>query len=96
MAWSHEPVGGTMTAMSTEAIPAEEIRERIERVYVILERRDNPHGALAWFARTARVRPMTVSRWLSDGKERRPMSGTALSLLEALERLAAIEAQLRG
>lgn len=60
------------------------LRRRIEEAY----RSHNPdassaHGALAWFAREARVHPVSVSRWV--GGERTP-SGPALAVLRLLER----------
>lgn len=73
---------------------SDDYRARIERVYMVLERQDNERGALAWFARKARVGPVTVSRWLTDGKEARPFNGTAEGLLEALEALADVEETL--
>lgn len=61
--------------------PSDDTAERIERVYMAIERTDDPRGARAWFARRAHSHPTTVSRWLAGG-----LSGPALGLLEEMER----------
>jgi hypothetical protein len=58
---------------------------RIERVFLALEERQHPYGARAWFARQAKVRPYSVSRWLHQ-----PLRGRALAVLEQLEARAAL------
>lgn len=65
---------------------------RIEAVYVVLEGRRSKRGARAWFARQARVRPYTVSRWLSG---QRAFHGPALALLEELERRAQEQSRIK-
>lgn len=64
------------------------LRVRIERLYKVQTLEDDADGALAWFARRARVLPKTVSRWCRG--EREP-SGPAVALLEHLEDRAGIE-----
>lgn len=60
---------------------------RIERVYRLLEKTENPYGARAWFARKARVYPYSVSRWLRHPQR---FQGPPLSVLELLEKEAGI------
>lgn len=62
------------------------LRYRIVRAYRLHTGAAHARGALAWFARQARVRPGTVTRWLKprDAGGRR-FSGPALGLLETLE-----------
>lgn len=60
---------------------------RIERVFCTLEGRRSAHGARAWFARQAKVRPYTVSRWLAGST----FEGPPLAVLELLEARAGIE-----
>lgn len=58
------------------------IASRIEAAYMRRTGKPTPHGARAWFARQARVRPYTVSRWLGGLL---PFSGPPLAVLELLE-----------
>ena len=59
------------------------LEKRIIRVYRALNpETTSDHGALSWFARRARVKPYSVSRWL---KGRRRFRGAAAALLEELE-----------
>lgn len=60
--------------------------QRVERAYLSLERRGTTRGARAWFARQARVRPYTVSRWVAANTD----SPRALSILEQLETRAGL------
>lgn len=59
-----------------------DLRGRIEKVYRQETGEDDPHGALAWFARRVGVHRQTVWRWV-DG--RRKPGGPALSMLKNLE-----------
>jgi hypothetical protein len=59
---------------------------RIERAYMKTTGAPDPRGARAWFARTARVQPRAVSRWLSG---ERAFDGPAAALLDLLEQRAA-------
>ena len=76
---------------SEEVVGPKELRARIERVYQTLEKEDKTRGALSWFARQARVTPVSVSRWLTDGQEHRPPLPTAVALLECMEKLAELQ-----
>lgn len=62
--------------------------KRIKSVYFALEGTDDPRGARAWFARTARVTPRYES-WPGSGKK--SLQAPADSLSELLERLAEAE-----
>lgn len=55
---------------------------RIEAAYMRRTGSTSPRGARAWFARQARVRPYTVTRWLAGAL---PFSGPPLAVLELLE-----------
>jgi hypothetical protein len=55
---------------------------RIEAAYMRRTGSKTPRGARAWFARQARVRPYTVTRWLGGAL---PFSGPPLAVLELLE-----------
>lgn len=59
-----------------------ELAQRIEAAYMRRTGRASPRGARAWFARQARVRPYTVTRWLGGAL---PFSGPPLAVLELLE-----------
>jgi hypothetical protein len=62
---------------------AKKLKTRIVCVYRALEPdAESDYGALAWFARKARVYPYTVTRWLTG---QRPFAGPAAALLEELE-----------
>lgn len=75
-----------MTDTDTTQVPADELRERIERVYVQITGGSNgkipARGALSWFAERAKVPQKTVGRWVRGVH---PISGPALALLEELE-----------
>lgn len=59
-----------------------DLAQRIEAAFMRRTGKPSPYGARAWFARTARVHPYTVSRWLSGA---RPLEGPPLAVLELLE-----------
>lgn len=80
----------------TKSPDPDQLRERIERVYQTLEGKRSSWGAQTWFAKEAGVSPVSVSRWLTDGKEHRPILPTALALLSYMERLAKIEKLVKG
>jgi len=58
-----------------------DLARRIEAAYMRRTGSTTPYGARAWFARQARVRPYSVSRWLAGA----PISGPPLAVLELLE-----------
>jgi hypothetical protein len=59
-----------------------DLAARLEAAYMRRTGATSPRGARAWFARQARVRPFTVSRWLAGAI---PFSGPPLAVLELLE-----------
>jgi hypothetical protein len=61
---------------------------RIEALWMRRTGAKSPRGARAWMARTWRVQPLTVSRWLSGA---RAFDGPALAFLEHLEECRAPE-----
>lgn len=58
-----------------------DLAQRIEAAYMRRTGSSTPRGARAWFARQARVRPYSVSRWLAGA----PLAGPPLAVLELLE-----------
>lgn len=66
------------------------LQKRIIRVYRAHTGREQDRGALSWFARQARVRPYSVTRWLNG---QRRFKGSALAVLENLEAQAGITAK---
>jgi hypothetical protein len=58
------------------------LASRIEAAYMRRTGKPTPYGARAWFARQAKVRGYTVTRWLSGSL---PFSGPPLAVLELLE-----------
>jgi hypothetical protein len=58
-----------------------DLASRIGAAYMRRTGKSTPHGAKAWFARQAKVRPYSVSRWLAGA----PFQGPPLAVLELLE-----------
>lgn len=61
---------------------SQSLEDRICLVYRALTGATSDRGARVWFAAQARVRPWTVTRWLTG---RRTFRGPAAALLETLE-----------
>lgn len=78
----------TTDTESTTEIDPDELRARIERVYMATTMESDPHGALSWFARRANLTPDAVMKWCRGV---RTPSGPAIALLELLEKRHGID-----
>lgn len=85
-----------MTPVDAELMDRTDIEGRIERVYRELHPdASSSHGAKAWFARRAHIRPSSLSRYFGGPEPREPM-GPVLGVLEQLEARAAERAAHKG
>lgn len=71
---------------NSDALGPRELAERIERVHRALTGKEGGRGARAWFAREVGVKPLTVSRWVSESDSPHMRRGiSARGLLRLLE-----------
>lgn len=63
------------------------LSDRINAAYLTHTGSTKARGARAWFARTLKVTPRTVTRWCNGTQ---PFEGPALASLEMLEKMATL------